>query len=42
MKSQNGVTSYYGTFKDLKTARHERDVCVACEWDFDRIVEFED
>ena len=42
MKSKGGVSNYYGTFKDLKTARQERDVCVACEWDFDRIVEFED
>lgn len=42
MKQQNGVMECFGTFKDIKSARHERDVCVACDWDYDRIVEFED
>ena len=42
IKQQNGVREYFGVFNDLDTARHERGVCVACDWDFDRIVEFED
>ena len=42
MKQNGDVRDCYGTFKDIHAARHERDVCVECEWDYDRIVEFED
>ena len=42
IKQTDGVRDCYGTFKDLESARHERDVCVACGWDYNRIVEWED
>ena len=42
MKEINGERIIYGTFKTLEAARHERDVCEACNWDFDLIVEYED
>ena len=32
----------YGTFTNLHDAMRERDICVACNWDFDEIVEWED
>lgn len=32
----------FGTFDELNDARHERDVCVLCGWDYDLIVEYED
>ena len=42
MKSENGKRTIYGTFDNIEDARHERDVCVRCQWDFDLIVEQED
>ena len=42
IKQNNGVRDYYGVFNDLDSARHERDVCLACDWDYNRIVEWED
>jgi len=42
MKQNDGVRDSYGTFKDLQTARHERDICVECHWNYDLIVEYED
>ena len=40
---QNGDTrSSYGTFKNIESARYERDVCVACDWDYSLICEWED
>lgn len=42
VKEQNGKRECYGTFRDITTARQERDVCVACNWDYNEIVEFED
>ena len=41
-QNKDGVVDCYGTFKDILSARHERDVCIACDWDYDRIVEWED
>lgn len=32
----------FGTFTDIDSARHERDVCVACNWDYSLICEWED
>lgn len=40
-KTDEGVVSF-GTFKTLEEARHERDICEACQWDYDLIVEYED
>ena len=42
MKQKDGVRDCYGTFNDLDSARYERDVCVACDWDYNKIVEWED
>lgn len=42
VKKIDGKTVSFGTFNDLKDAIHERDVCTVCDWDFDRIVEYED
>lgn len=42
VKSIDGRRVNFGTFRDLESARHERDVCVECQWDFDRIVEWVD
>ena len=42
IKQNNGVRDYYGVFNDLKSARHERDVCLACDWDYNLICEWED
>jgi len=33
---------YFGTFDNLDDAKRERDICVACNWDLDVIVEFGD
>ena len=41
-KSINGKCNYFGTFDNLEDARHERDICVESDWDFDRIVEFDE
>ena len=40
-KIGNHVVSF-GTFNNLQDARHERDICVACNWDYDLIVEYGD
>lgn len=42
IKQKDGVRDCYGTFNDLDSARYERDVCVACDWDYNKIVEWED
>lgn len=42
IKQNNGVRDYYGVFNDLDSARHERDVCLACDWDYNLICEWED
>ena len=42
MKNINGERVNYGTFRTIEEARHERDVCVECQWDFDLICEYVD
>lgn len=42
MKQTGDSRDCYGTFDDIDSARYERDVCLACDWDYDRIVEWED
>ena len=42
MKEHNGIRQSYGVFNDLESARHERDVCLSCDWDYDRICEWVD
>lgn len=42
VKTINNKTVSYGTFKNLEEAKHERDVCLACNWDYDLICEWED
>lgn len=42
LKKIDGKTVSYGTFNTIEDAMYERDICVVCEWDFDRIVEWED
>ena len=42
VKNIDGERVSYGTFKNIEEARHERDICVECDWDFDLIVEYED
>jgi len=42
IKSIDGERTIYGTFDNIEDARHERDVCMKCNWDFDLIVEYED
>ena len=37
-----GKRVYYGSFNTLSEAKIERDICVACNWDFDQIVEFDE
>ena len=41
-KRRGGKMDYFGVFDNLKDAIHERDICIACEWDLERIVEFGD
>ena len=38
----NGKREYFGFFKNFKEAEHERDICLACNWDINRIVEFDE
>ena len=42
VKVIDGKKNYFGTFDNLVDARVERDICVACDWDFDMIVEFDE
>lgn len=42
LKKINGKTISFGTFNNLEDAKHERNVCALCDWDYDRIVEWED
>lgn len=42
VKNINNERVSFGTFKSLEEARKERDICIACDWEFDRIVEWED
>lgn len=42
LKRIDGKMVSFGTFKSLESAIHERNICESCEWDFDRIVEYED
>ena len=41
-KRINGKIEYFGTFKNLEDAQDERDICIACNWDLEAIVEFGD
>ena len=41
-KDENGRLDYFGTFSSFEDARRERDICVACDWDVECIVEFGD
>ncbi|WP_296852628.1 hypothetical protein [uncultured Methanobrevibacter sp.] len=41
-KREKGILNTFGTFDDLETAKDERDICIACNWDLDNIVEFGD
>jgi len=38
----NGKMVSFGVFNNLDDARDERDICIACRWDLDKIVEFGD
>ena len=38
----NGKLEYFGRFNTFEEAQHERDICVACNWDIDCIVEYGD
>lgn len=42
VKKINGKKKYFGTFHNLSDAENERDICMACNWDMDLIVEFGD
>lgn len=42
VKDINGQRNYYGTFHNLDDAKKERDICIACNWNMDHIVEFGD
>ena len=42
MKKVNDRTTSFGTFSNLEDARHERDICERCNWDYNEIVEWED
>ena len=42
LKEVEGEMVSFGTFDNIEDARHERDICVSCDWDFDRIVEWVD
>ena len=41
-KTIDGKAVSYGTFDNLEDAMHERDVCLACNWDYNLICEWED
>lgn len=41
-KRINGQDKYFGTFHNLDDAKDERDICMACNWDMNCIVEFGD
>lgn len=41
-KRQNGRLNYFGSFDNIADAENERDICRACNWDMDMIVEFGD
>jgi hypothetical protein len=41
-RGEKGKIEYFGTFHDLEDAKVERDICIACNWDLDNIVEFGD
>lgn len=40
LKEVGGKMVSFGTFDNLEDARHERDICAKCHWDFDLIVEY--
>lgn len=42
VKKFNGKGDYFGIFHDISIARAERDICMKCNWDMDKIVEFGD
>ena len=42
IKTIKGHQEYFGSFKSIFEARIERDICVACNWDLDLIVEFDE
>lgn len=41
-KKIKGHLESFGSFYDFNDAKEERDICVACGWDLDKIVEFGD
>lgn len=41
IKEINGKQEYFGSFDNLSDAQRERDICLACDWDYDLIVEME-
>ena len=41
-KGKNKKLEYFGIFNNLDDAKNERDICVACNWDLEQIVEFGD
>lgn len=41
VKYINGHREFFGTFDNIEEARRERDICSACNWDYDLIVEAE-
>ena len=42
LKKIDGKTVSYGTFTNIEDAMHERDVCLACNWDYNLICEWKD
>ena len=42
IKIIDGVKNYFGSFHNYNDAKHERDICMACNWDFNLIVEYDD
>jgi len=41
-KKIKGHLESFGSFHNLNDAKEERDICIACGWDLDKIVEFGD
>ena len=41
IKPIQGKQEYFGSFDTLAEAQRERDICNACNWDYDLIVEME-
>lgn len=41
-KRKKGKLDYFGFFDSLEEAKNERDICIECGWDLNKIVEFGD